>query len=166
MFKNVSTATCEHRPANGLLAWAGVLALATVILAAGCEDKGLGRPCDIRTDAGALTATQAAFNTNATECPSHICTKPAVQAGVAVDKFDTGAYCTIQCNSNNDCNGQTRDFSNSYDTRCKQGYTCAMPFGEGKLCCAKLCLCRDFFPASVGPLTPPACQSGSDASCS
>ena len=170
MFKNLSTGTHAPRPATGLLAWACVLGLTMAIIAAGCEDNGLGRACEIRTDAGALTATQAAFNTNAVECPSHICTKPAVQSGIAIDKFDTGAYCTIQCNSDSDCNGQTRDFSNPLDTRCKQGFTCAIPFDAEKLSCMKLCYCRDF----LGPTTckqgniyviPASCQSGSDASC-
>ena len=165
MFENLNTGANEPRPAAGRLAWSSVLALAAVFLAAGCEDKGIGRPCDLRVDGGPPpTPAQGAYATIATDCPSHICIKPAVQAGVSND-LDTGAYCTVRCNSDSDCNGQTRDFSNPHDTRCKQGYTCASPFGAGNLCCAKLCYCRDFFPPSVGPLTPAACQSDSDASC-
>jgi hypothetical protein len=164
MFKNLSTETSEHRPAPGR--WASGLALVAVLLATGCEDKGIGRPCELPSDAGTLTPTQGGFSVLSPDCPSHICIKPAVQAGVAVDNFTTGAYCTAQCNSDSDCNGQTRDFSNAADTRCKQGFTCAIPFDKDKLCCTKLCLCRDFFPSSVGPLTPAGCASDAPASCS
>jgi hypothetical protein len=81
-------------------------------------------------------AAQGAYATNATDCPSHLCIKPAVQPGVSND-LDTGPYCTVRCNSDSDCNGQTRDFTNPNDTRCMKGFTCAIPFGVGKLCCAE-----------------------------
>jgi len=162
MFDNLSTGTCEPRSATGLFAWSKGLALVTVILAGGCEDNGTGRPCELISDAGALTQTQGGYNTNAAECPSHICTKPVAQAGVS--DLSTGPYCTVQCNSDSDCNGQTRDFSASSDTRCRQGFTCAIPFGEGPLACKKLCYCRDFFLPSVGPVTPTTCEDDTNTS--
>jgi hypothetical protein len=163
MFHNASIPAREPRPTAKRLAWSSVLILAAM-LTAGCEDKNLGRPCDLRAD-GSVSALQGAYNMAATDCPSHICTKPAVQPGVSND-LNTGPYCTFTCNSDNDCNGQTRDFSNTNDTRCQKGYACAIPFDKGKLCCQKLCMCRDFFSAAVGPATPAACQNDAGASCS
>lgn len=164
MFHNASPGAREPRPTAKNLAWAGALALAMAILASGCEDKALGRPCDLRSDAS-VGAAQGAYNTNATDCPSHWCTKPAVQPGVSND-LNTGPYCTIACNSDNDCNGETRDFTNPNDRRCMNGFTCAIPFDSGKLCCQKLCLCRDFFSPSVGPAVPDVCQNNAGKSCS
>jgi hypothetical protein len=183
MFHNASTLASEPRPTAKRLAWSSVL-VAAAILAAGCEDKALGRPCTLITDTSVGVA-QGAFEIPATDCPSRICTKPAVQPGVSND-LNTGPYCTIACNSDNDCNGQTRDFNNPNDKRCMKGFTCAIPFdpmsdarvaqvckftcaiplAQGQLCCQKLCLCRDFFSASVGPATPAVCQANAGASCS
>jgi len=165
MFHHASSKACVSRPTDRRLAWSSVLALAAVMLTAGCEDKALGRSCDIRSDAS-LSATQAAYAVPAADCPSGICAKPAVQPGVSTDNFTTGPYCTVRCNSDSDCDGQTRDFTNTNDKRCMKGFVCAIPFGEGKLCCQKLCLCRDFFSSSVGPVTPLACQNDAGASCS
>jgi hypothetical protein len=144
------------------------LAIAALLLGSGCEDKGLGRSCSLgRT----LESNQGAYTLNSTECPSRMCVKPAVQQGVSQD-LDTSAYCSSSCNADSDCPGQTRDPSNPNDKRCKLGFACAIAFGEGdnvegggKLCCQKICLCKDFFKASVGPTLPPACESGADASC-
>ncbi len=146
-----------------------LVALATVWLGAGgaCEDKAIGRPCNVGTDA---STAQGAYNTNATDCPSHLCVKPAVQPGVSTG-LETGPYCTVRCNSDTDCDGQLRDPSNPLDLRCRKGYACAPIFGASdnpgaqSLCCAKLCLCRDFFVSSVGPATPDACKPDSGVSC-
>ncbi len=163
MLDSATTGAREPRPMADRLACSSLLALAAVLLAAGCEDNALGRPCDLRADAS-VSAAQGAYNMNAPDCPSHLCTKPAVQPGISTE-LTTGPYCTVRCSSDSDCAGQTRDFNNPNDTRCLKGFACAIPFGAGALCCAKLCLCRDFFVASVGPATPEACQSGSTTSC-
>jgi len=141
---------------------AGLLVFTALSAGAACEDKAVGRPCDITQS---VSAAQGAYNSNATDCPSHLCVKPNVQPGVS-NSLDTTAYCSVECSSDSDCNGQTRDPSNGNDTRCRKGFTCAPIFGKGPLCCAKLCLCRDFFSASVGPAVPDECKSDSDASCS
>ena len=138
------------------------LAVSALWGAAACEDKAVGRPCDITVDA---SAAQGAYNTNATDCPSRLCVKPAVQPGVAIT-LETGAYCTTTCSSDTDCNGQTRDPNNPIDTRCRKGFTCAPVFNEGALCCKNLCLCRDFFSASVGPAIPDQCKPDSGVTCS
>jgi len=164
MFHNASTRARESRPTAKNLAWAGAVALAMAILASGCEDNALGRPCYLGADAS-VGAAQGAFAIPATDCPSRICTKPAVQPGVS-NELNTGPYCTVNCSSDSDCNGETRDFTNANDRRCMKGFTCAIPFDSGKLCCQKLCLCRDFFSSSVGPATPEVCQNNAGKSCS
>jgi hypothetical protein len=136
------------------------LAVVAALFTASCEDKGLGRPCGDIQDAGPL---QGAYTTMASDCPSRICNKPGVQPGVSTD-LDTGPYCTIQCTSDNDCNGETRDATNKLDRRCKKGFTCAIPYDVGALCCTKLCLCRDFV-SNAGPIVPEACTDDT-ATCS
>jgi hypothetical protein len=143
------------------------LALTALALAGGCEDKGLGRPCSL----GDISADQGAYSVHATECPSRICVKPAVQPGVVPDTFDTSAYCSFTCSSDSDCqSGQMRNRSDPNDKRCKTGFVCAVPFGAsdtavngGDLCCRHVCLCRDFYSSSVGPATPAGC--GANESC-
>jgi len=146
-----------------------VLALTTLILVGGCEDKGVGRTCNLGQT---IEPDQGAYSLNATDCQTRMCVKPPIQPGVSRD-LDTGPYCSDTCSGDSDCQGQTRDRSNPNDKRCKGGFVCSVPFGVsddtaggGKLCCQKICLCRDFFTASIGPATPASCQPGSDASCS
>jgi len=129
---------------------AGGLASATA-----CEDKAIGRQCDLTQS---IDATHGGYNTNATDCPSRLCVKPMVQPGISPD-LDTAAYCSAECSSDNDCEGQTRDSSNPNDKRCRKGFTCAAVFPVGKLACKKVCLCRDFFSASVGPAVPEGCDA-------
>jgi hypothetical protein len=166
----------KHSPQNTTLpavlwrlASSMVLGLTTLLLVGGCETKGMGRSCSLGQT---ITPEQGAYSLNATECQSRMCVKPPIQPGVSRE-LDTAAYCSATCSSDNDCDGQIRDRSNPDDKRCKGGYTCAIPFGAaddtvggGGLCCQKICLCRDFFLASVGAATPETCQAGSDASCS
>jgi hypothetical protein len=110
---------------------------------------GIGRPCDILCDAGAM---QAVYNSQALECPSRICLKPLDGTGEA----DTGAFCSSECSTDSDCVGATRDPSNPSDRHCVTGYTCGVAFVVGPLCCKKLCLCKDFL---AGPVqTPMACD--------
>jgi hypothetical protein len=151
-------------PQRRLRLLVGFLGLAAFALFAStaCEDKGIGRPCDITES---TTALQGAYNSNATDCPSRLCVKPAVQAGIS-SELDTASYCSAECASDDDCNGQTRDPANKNDKRCRKGFTCAPAFGQGPLCCKKICLCRDFYSASVGPALPNACNPDAGASCS
>jgi hypothetical protein len=145
-----------HHLASLYLIGLGMLALST----GGCEDKALGRPCDLSVQAG---QAQGAYNLSAPDCPSRLCIKPVPQSDV-VASLDTDPYCTIQCASDNDCNGQIRDTSDPLDKRCAKGYTCGIPFGEGAACCLKLCVCRDFIGAE-GLVTPDVCLTSSSTSC-
>jgi len=130
--------------------FAVLLLCAGAALASGCEDKAIGRPCDVQSDAGPM---QAVFNGQALECPSRICVKPSRDQGVAVT--DTAPYCTAECSKDSDFDGEKRDMSNPRDHRCKSGFVCGVGFVTGPLCCRKLCLCRDFI-APMGGLTTPA----------
>ena len=143
----------------------GTLLLAAVALFGntGCEDKAIGRRCDVLTDAG---LKQGVFNSEALECPSRICLKPVVQEGATMPDPPTEAYCSASCSQDSDCDtDQKRDNSNPKDKRCKTGFSCGIAFVKGKICCQKLCLCKDFLNPAVGAPTPIACQAGGAASC-
>ena len=120
---------------------------------AGPAAAGLGGPCDVLTDAG---ATQGVYNSSAGECPSFICLKPAVQPG-ATGAVNTAAFCSAGCTQDSDCVGQTRDSADPLDSRCQTGFACGVAFAKGKLCCQKLCLCKDFLGPAGAP-TPFACM--------
>ena len=167
MHTNRSALGRVFRKKNWRLALFPVLAAAAAFSFA-CEDKGIGRPCDLEASSD---PTQALYNAHASECPSHLCVKPALQAGVASD-LDTGPYCTATCNSDSDCDGQSRDATNPNDKRCIKGYSCAITFGKGKtekenapqdLCCVKICLCRDFFNQAYGAAVPDECKDRKNA---
>jgi hypothetical protein len=141
----------------------GALGLAAVALGnLGCEDKGIGRPCDLFTNAG---PEQGVFNAQALECPSRICLKPAVQSGARPPVPMTSAYCSAGCSQDSDCDGQLRDSSNPLDERCKTGFSCGIPFVKGGICCKKLCVCKDFL-AESGIPEPIACRGDGHLTCS
>jgi hypothetical protein len=148
---------------------AGLAVMMAVLGAGGCEENSIGQSCNL---AQHVEPNQGAYLMGASDCPTRMCVKPAIQQGVAQD-LDTGAYCSKTCSVDGDCQGQTRDPENKNDKRCKRGYTCDIAFGPsesveggGQLCCQKICLCKDFYPPSQEPAIPPACQDGSDTSCS
>jgi len=119
----------------------------------------VGAACEVLTDA---STSQGVFNTDATECPSRICLKPVV-APSRVDTITTGPFCTADCNTDSDCAGIVRDSANPSDNSCASGYACAIPFVKGRLCCRKLCLCKDFLDGD--PVTPTGCREGAELTC-
>jgi len=163
MSQNPCAKTHKLRPAVLRLSLLGTLVLAAVAVFGntGCEDKAIGRRCDVLTDAG---SQQGVYNAEALECPSRICLKPVVQTGASMPTPPTAAYCSASCSQDSDCDGQTRDPNNPLDYRCSKGFACGIAFVKGKLCCQKLCLCRDFLPSTGAP-TPIACQGGAAAKC-
>ena len=141
---------CPLLPTALRLSPFGALTVAILALGnAGCEDKAIGRPCDLPVDGG---PSQAAYKFPAIECPSHICIKPARATG-AIGADDTQALCTAPCSQDSDCGGQTRDKKNPSDKRCSTGFVCMAPFAQGYFCCNRLCVCKDFLPAGVGKVT-------------
>jgi hypothetical protein len=165
MSQNLCAKPHKLRPALLRLSLVGTLLLGAVALFGntGCEDKAIGRPCDVLTDAG---NAQGVFNSEALECPSRICLKPVVQPGATLPQDPpTTAYCSASCSQDSDCDGQTRDRNNKRDHRCENGFACGVAFVKGKICCQKLCLCRDFLNPNVGAPTPIACQGNGAATC-
>lgn len=120
----------------------------------------VGAPCDIAQDAG---PTQSALNTAAIQCTSHICLKPVVTLG-ATDTL-TAAFCSALCSQDSDCVGETADPLNPLDRRCTKGFSCGILYVKGKLCCQKVCTCKDFL-GGITPVTPLACQGDAAATCS
>jgi hypothetical protein len=118
------------------------LVLASLTGAAGCEDKAIGRVCEVQADGG---SEQALINGQALECPTRICLRPAPDPtlGPAVD---TTALCTAECSKDSDCDGaETRVGTNNRDKRCRTGFVCGVAASTGSVaCCKKLCLCKDF----------------------
>jgi hypothetical protein len=140
------------RPALAISSWSVVLAALAAIVGAGCEDKAIGRRCDVLTDAG---ASQAVYNAQALECPSRICLKPIVQT--ENKNVHTEAFCSAECSKDSDCDGELRDSSNTDDKRCETGFVCGIALEVGALACKKLCLCKDFLEAGTMK-TPAACK--------
>jgi hypothetical protein len=130
------------------------------VAAGGCEDKAIGRVCDVQApDAGSQLAV---FNGQALECPSRICLRPSKEPAVA-RLVDTAPLCTAECSKDSDCeDGETRDGQNPRDRRCKTKWVCGVAFEVGPLCCKKLCMCQDFLPGP--PQTPPSCVPGNTVS--
>lgn len=116
----------------------------------------VGAPCDLMADAG---PTQAVYNAQALECPSRICMKPIAQVG----GVDTGAFCSAPCQTDDDCNGILGGLPTPTD-RCATGFTCAVVFVVGPLCCKPMCVCKDFMGPKATAI-PPICQSGSKDPC-
>jgi hypothetical protein len=135
------------RPAVGL-------AICLLCLACGSSGnrEGIGRSCDPAVDAG---LNQSAINVSANECPKQLCLKPAVQEDAVLPDPPTGAYCSVLCAKDSDCDGELR--AGASDTRCRSGFTCAVPFTVGPLCCQKLCVCRDFLGPAGLPI-PAVCM--------
>jgi hypothetical protein len=148
---------------RGLRRAVPALAVALVALAgaSGCENKAIGRLCDVQADGG---TNQGLWNTVALECPSQICIKQPLSGQVATDP-KTAPFCSAECSNDSDCqDGLTATPGKDGDRRCRKGFSCGVAFEVGQLCCKKLCLCRDFLPPGV--LTPPAsCGANSTSTC-
>jgi hypothetical protein len=126
-----------------------LLAVSLAAFAVGCENKHIGRPCDI----GLAPATSGTIITSSVaECPSQLCILPA-----AGDAHGTGALCTAGCSSDDDCaDAEGAPAGAAGDPRCKQGFSCAWPTPVGPFCCQRMCICRDFLTAP--PEEPAACR--------
>lgn len=129
----------------------GLALLASVTLGTvGCEDKHIGRLCDVGMGAGGASGTEGQFNNQALECPSRICILPPA-AGTA--NPDTGALCSATCESDDDCSDaevRPNMSTDPLDKRCRNGFRCRrlLPgLSTNPLACKRLCVCRDFLPS-------------------
>jgi hypothetical protein len=112
------------------------------LASSGCEDKHIGRVCDLdAVDGGApTTGTSSTINGQAVECPTRICLLPANNT-IPVPK--TGPLCTAFCSSDDDCSdGETSSDPNG--KQCKSGFSCLVATTVGNFCCQHVCVCRDF----------------------
>src|SRR4051794_23933102 len=142
----------------------GLAALAAFVLltGAGCQDKHLGRLCEIPIDGGVETQLPTNFSINslALECPSRICIKPVNMTGT-----DTTSLCSEECSSDDDCaDGEKRgsEKDDPTDRRCKSGVACRTPIariaGAQYYPCKRLCVCKDFSPPGSGDVIPESCK--------
>ena len=141
-------------PSHTLLSRMAVAAfVATLAATSGCEDKAVGRVCDLTVDGG---VNQALYNIPALECPSRVCLRPAKDSRV-VGAVDTTALCTAECSKDSDCDApdEKRNKANGKDKRCVNGFICGIAFELGPLCCKKYCMCKDFLTIPAGGWQPP-----------
>jgi hypothetical protein len=131
-----------------------LFAVAATLLFTACEDKHIGRPCDLGVD-NVTNTTVATVKVDALECPSRVCILPAQQLS-----GDTGALCTDGCGSDDDCSdGETRSAGNSKG--CKSRFVCRtiIPQLDGNpLSCKPVCVCKDFLPTNDTGAKPLSCQ--------
>jgi hypothetical protein len=130
---------------------------------AGCEDKHIGRPCDLNVDAGSSASGGqiAIISSPNLQCPSRICLLPADES-VATANGD-GPFCTYSCSSDSDCSDAETASKGSGSTQCKSNFVCTVATTSGPFCCQKYCVCHDFvIEPSGGFQTPLACQSPAD----
>jgi hypothetical protein len=136
-----------------------------VLFLAACPGPRIGNPCNLATpdDGGAsatATGTVTTINPGAPECASRLCLMPGAEKPT-----NTGALCTAECVSADDCaNAQASGATG--DRLCRSGFACMVMTTVGDFCCRKLCVCKDFVavPPS-GPETPLACLPGADRAC-
>jgi hypothetical protein len=142
----------------------GVLVLGGVATT-GCEDKHIGRPCELNADAGTTGASGgsiAIISSPVLACPSRICLLPGGPASSPPPNgAGDGATCTATCDTDDDCkDAETTGMNNTSDQRCKTDFVCAVATTSGPFCCQKFCICHDFVTRPPGGFTTPtACMS-------
>ena len=120
----------------------------------GCEDKAIGRVCELTVDAG--RENEGVVNPQALECPTRICLRPARDL-TKPEAINTTSLCSAECSKDSDCDGaENRNSSNSKDFRCKSGFVCGVATVTGTFCCKKLCMCKDFLVIPPSGLETPA----------
>ena len=130
--------------------------VAAMLLFSACEDKHIGRLCDIGVemidDPKVITV-----NPQALECPSRICVLPAQEKNTT-----TAAFCTDACGNDDDCADGERGPANSQtDNRCELGFVCRTiipKLASNPLSCRPVCVCRDFLMTDDPNSKPPSCN--------
>src|SRR5882724_7452980 len=151
--------TFSSRPLSKLAAIAPYAFAISVLglVSSGCEDKHIGRVCDLDTAtvATSMSGTNATFNGQAVECPTRICVLPSAQGGATT----TTSLCTAGCSSDDDCSdGETTSDQNG--KQCKKGFACLIASTVGPFCCEHVCVCKDFVDTTQPGFnkTPVSCQ--------
>ena len=144
-----------------------LVALAATLLLTACEDKHIGRQCELAVDPAATTdPTSATVNPQALECPSRVCVLPAMLRGstgnpLAMPPIPAdGPFCTDGCGSDDDCaGGEKRGPGNPLG--CQRGFVCRtiLPkLSNNPLACKPICVCKDFLPTDNVATTPQSCM--------
>jgi hypothetical protein len=133
----------------------GAIAVVAVVALAGCEDRGIGRLCDIGVDAGTTTSSESIINGAALECPSRICLKAVPNTPTTNNSFykDESPQCSDLCSSDDDCSDSLQ--SKTQKELCHTGFKCAVATTVGGFACKKMCICGDFLQPPIQ--TPAAC---------
>jgi hypothetical protein len=144
----------------GSVAAAALVIVLVGLVSTGCEDKHIGRKCDLAVTGagGAMGGTESAtINSQAVECPTRICLQAAQEQPTNV-----GALCTAECGSDDDC----AEAQTGAAPLCPSGFKCAIPTTVGDFCCKKMCVCKDFLVIPQGGLKiPPICMPGTGSTC-
>jgi len=151
-----------NRPAAQAFAFA--VMVAALASGAGCEDKHIGRPCELGASAAdAGSGSTAVITSPALECPSRICLLP----GAEQDPGNTSSLCTASCTTDDDCaDAEGASATDSASKLCKKGFFCTWPTTVGPFCCQKMCVCRDFVAEDKGgSKLPQACTSRAVGGC-
>jgi hypothetical protein len=142
------------------LRWA--VAISAVALLAACEDKGIGRLCDVGVpDGGMMNPNEAVINGAALECVSRVCLA-AVPNSPTVPTSQFGGeqpQCSATCSSDDDCSDglQRKDVTSSNKAAfCNSAFKCAVATTVGPFKCKKICICGDYLAPPIQ--TPAACQ--------
>jgi hypothetical protein len=144
------------------LAKAGALGLVVVLsllATTACEDKHIGRVCELNIPDAGASATNATINPQALECPSRTCILP--NAEKSVDMSQTGPLCTASCNTDDYCSdAEGGPKGDKVDRRCESGFACVIPTTVGDFRCRWMCVCRDFLAIdqNIGYRKPPSCN--------
>jgi hypothetical protein len=139
------------RPSQNVVRFLALLA--TLALGA-CEDKHIGRPCDLGLDMPPEDPKLATVNAQALECPSRLCLQPAKDKST-----DTGPLCTDTCGSDDDCSDGEKG-SAVGDPRCDTGFVCRRVIeniASNPLRCKPVCVCKDFLLIDDPNIKPKGC---------
>jgi hypothetical protein len=142
------------------LRWA--VAISAVALLAACEDKGIGRLCDVGIpDGGMMNPNEAVINGAALECVSRVCLA-AVPNAPTVPSSQYGGespQCSATCTSDDDCSDglTTKDATGNKALFCKTSFKCAVATTVGPFKCKQICICGDYL---APPIQTPAACSG------
>jgi hypothetical protein len=125
-----------------------VLAVASALGAAACSENPVGRICFIGADAG--NPTQAIIASPALDCESRTCLHQPL-TGQLPEGSQYNDLCTAECESEDDCDKVP-------ESRCVNGFACAVPVVVGPFCCRKMCICKDYITIPDGGIPlPEAC---------
>lgn len=110
----------------------------------GCEDKGIGLPCDLP---GSQNASSTQVVSNAVECPESVCILMSGREPTKGGRTQPLAYCTATCSNSSDCEGGQNCWDPAHENQLP--FVCAKPVlldsdpGPGcGLQCRGVCICE------------------------